>query len=103
MDEVVPGFADGAEQLLPKSFGLDALRRCGRVYAFFETGNLVALTHDGESLWQRSLTEEYGPFESTIGLATSPCQTDDKLFLLIDHEGPSYLLAVDKRTGRTSG
>lgn len=71
------------------------------VYAFFETGNLVALSHDGEVLWQRSLTEDYGPFESTIGLAASPLQAGDSLVLLIDHEGPSYLLAVDKRTGVT--
>ena len=69
------------------------------VYAFFETGNLIALSHEGETLWQRSLTEDYGSFESTIGLAASPLQTSDSVVLLIDHEGPSYLVAVDKKTG----
>ena len=71
------------------------------VYAFFETGKLVGLSHEGQRLWERSLTEEYGPFESTIGLASSPLQTADRVILLVDHEGPSYLLAVDKRTGET--
>lgn len=71
------------------------------VYAFFETGDVVAYTHDGELLWQRSLTLDYGEFESTIGLAASPVQTADSIVILIDHEGPSYLIALDKRTGRT--
>ncbi len=71
------------------------------VYAFFETGVLVAVSHDGKPLWKRSLTEDYGAFESTIGLASSPLQTEDSIVLLIDHEGPSYLAAFDKRTGAT--
>lgn len=72
-----------------------------RVYAFFETGNLLALSHDGKPLWSRSLTEEYGEFEVRIGLAASLVQTEDSVIVLIDHEGPSYLLAVDKQTGKT--
>lgn len=71
------------------------------VYCFFETGNLVAVSHNGEQLWQRSLTDDYGAFESTIGLASSPLQLEDSIVLLVDHEGPSYLLAVDKKTGET--
>jgi outer membrane protein assembly factor BamB len=71
------------------------------VFAFFETGDVVALTHDGKERWRRSLTKDYGEFESTIGLAASPIQTADSIILLIDHEGPSYLLALDKSTGKT--
>gem|GEM_PF-230739 len=71
------------------------------VYAFFETGVLVGLSHDGKPLWKRNITEDYGAFESTIGLASSPLQTEDSIVLLIDHEGPSYLAAFDKRTGAT--
>lgn len=72
-----------------------------QVIAFFETGNLVAISHSGEPLWERSLTEEYGDFEVRIGLAASLTQNDDTAFVLVDHEGPSYLLAVDKKTGET--
>jgi outer membrane protein assembly factor BamB len=72
------------------------------VYAFFETGELVALSHDGTLLWQRCLVKDYGNFESTIGLAASLAQTADTLFVLVDHEGPSYLLAVTKKTGATA-
>lgn len=72
-----------------------------RLYAFFETGNLIALTHTGDLVWQRSLTDEYGLIESNIGLAASPLLIDDTVVLLVDHEGPSYLLAVDAKTGTT--
>ena len=74
-----------------------------QVVAFFETGNLAAINHAGEVLWEKSLTEEYGPFESTIGLAASPIQHDDRVIILVDHEGASYLLSVDKKTGETIG
>jgi outer membrane protein assembly factor BamB len=72
-----------------------------RVYAFFETGKLLALTHAGKPVWSRSLTEEYGPFEVRIGLAASLVQTENSIIVLVDHEGPSYLLSVDKQTGKT--
>ena len=71
------------------------------VYAFFESGNLVALTHEGELRWQRSLVEDYGEFQNGHGLGGSPADTPDALFLLIDHSGPSYLLSVEKATGKT--
>ncbi len=71
------------------------------VYAFFETGKLIALTHEGKEAWVRNLPEEFGEFEVRIGLAASVAQTDDSVFVLVDHEGPSYLLSVDKMTGET--
>jgi outer membrane protein assembly factor BamB len=72
-----------------------------RVYAFFETGNLAAFTHDGEVVWQRSLVADYGKFLGNHGVGSSLAVTADTVVVLIDHDGPSYLLAVDKATGRT--
>lgn len=72
-----------------------------RVYAFFETGNVIATDHLGNRIWSRSLTEDYGAFESTIGLASSPALVNDVLVILIDHEGPSYLLGLDAKSGQT--
>ncbi|MFO1065978.1 MAG: PQQ-binding-like beta-propeller repeat protein [Pirellulales bacterium] len=72
-----------------------------RVYVFFETGAVAAYSHSGKLEWKRALPEEYGEFESTIGLASSPILVDNKLILLIDHEGPSYLLALNCETGET--
>lgn len=70
-----------------------------RIYAFFETGNLVALTHDGQEVWKRSLNEDYGEFGVQIGLAASLAQNATSVFALVDHEGPSYLVAFDKASG----
>lgn len=71
------------------------------VYCFFEGGNLLALTHDGKIRWERSLVKDYGTFAGDHGLGASPCQTADTVFVLVDTPGPSYLLAVEKATGKT--
>jgi outer membrane protein assembly factor BamB len=72
-----------------------------RLYAFFETGDLRAFDHDGQPLWQRSLTREFGEFKGNHGVGASLAQSADAIFALIDHDGPSYLLALDKQTGAT--
>jgi outer membrane protein assembly factor BamB len=71
------------------------------VYAFFESGDVVALAHDGRPLWRRSLSSDYGKFQNEFGLAASPVATADAVILLVDHEAPSYLIALSKTDGRT--
>ena len=70
------------------------------VYAWFGTGLVVALTLDGEVAWQRDLQDENGSFQVKWGHGGSPTLYEDNLFLLVDHPGKSYLLAVDKATGK---
>ena len=71
-----------------------------RVYYLFESGDLGALGHDGEPVWSRSLKAEYGAIEG-YGLGSSLAASDEALFVLVAHDGPSYLLAVDPATGET--
>ncbi len=71
------------------------------LYVFFESGDVAALTHDGRELWRRSLSADYGKFKNEFGLAASPVQTTDSVILLIDHEAPSYLIALSKADGST--
>ena len=71
-----------------------------RVYYLFESGDLGALSHDGEPVWSRSLKAEYGAIEG-YGLGSSLAGNDEALFVLAAHDGPSYLLAVDPATGET--
>ena len=71
-----------------------------RVYAWFGTGQLVALDLDGELVWERHLGTDYGAFEITWGHSSSPTVYGDSLILLCDHEPASYLLALDARTGK---
>jgi len=71
-----------------------------RVYALFESGDLIALDHDGKELWQRHLTTDYGEFKNNHGLGSSPVLSADTVLTLVAHDGTSYLLAVDKKTGK---
>lgn len=72
------------------------------LYAFFETGEFIAVTHEGTLLWKRSLTKDYGTFQNHHGLGSSPTQDKDRIFLNIEHRGPSYLLAINKSDGKTA-
>ena len=70
------------------------------VYAWFGTGQIVALDMNGKLVWQRHLGTEISPFDVTWGHSSSPTLFEDTLLLLCDHAPASYLLAVDRRTGR---
>jgi outer membrane protein assembly factor BamB len=72
-----------------------------RLYAFFESGDVVALSHAGELKWRRSLSKDYGTFKNNHGVGSSPAQTDKAVVILIDDPGPSYLVALDKTTGKS--
>lgn len=71
------------------------------VYLFFESGDAAALDHEGNVLWQRNLVADFGPLENNHGLGASPTQTADYIYVNVEHRGPSYLIALDKRTGDT--
>jgi outer membrane protein assembly factor BamB len=58
------------------------------------------LTHEGKPVWQRHLARELGPFTISWGHGSSPALVGDLIVLLCDHEPGSYLLALDKRTGK---
>lgn len=70
-----------------------------RIYAWFGNGQLVTLDMSGKPLWTRHLGEET-PFENQWGHGSSPMLYKDSLILLCDHIPASYLLALDKRTGK---
>ena len=71
-----------------------------RVYAWFGTGQLVALTTDGDVAWSRHLGQEIAPFAINWGHASSPALHGDTLILLCLHDRTSYVLALDARTGK---
>ena len=71
------------------------------VYAFFETGNLVALDHQGRLQWERRLTDEFGAIGGRHGIGSSLRLCQAGVMALVAHDGPSYLICVDRRTGNT--
>jgi outer membrane protein assembly factor BamB len=70
------------------------------VFAWFGTGQVVALRRDGSIAWQRNLANENGAFDIQWGHGSSPVLYGDLLILLCDQPARSYVLAVDKSTGK---
>ncbi|MBI1842476.1 MAG: PQQ-binding-like beta-propeller repeat protein [Verrucomicrobia bacterium] len=71
------------------------------VWARFGTGLLVCLDTDGKPVWERNLSQEFGAFNANHGMGTSPMLLDGNLLVACMHQGPSYLLTVNGRTGKT--
>jgi outer membrane protein assembly factor BamB len=69
-----------------------------RVYAFFGSRGLFCYTLAGELVWQRDFTPLSMFREFGEGAWTA--LDGEKLLVLLDQEGDSYLLALDKNTGR---
>jgi outer membrane protein assembly factor BamB len=67
------------------------------VYVFFQEFGLISYDSAGKERWRHPL----GPFNIFYGFGASPILVDDKVILPVDQDNPtSYLLAVDKNTGR---
>jgi outer membrane protein assembly factor BamB len=70
------------------------------IYAWFGSGQLFALDLDGKLAWTRHIGKEYHPFTTNWGHGSSLTLHKDTLFLLCYHVEHSYLLALDKSTGK---
>ena len=68
-----------------------------RVYAYFGMTGLYCFDLDGNPLWEKDL----GSFEMRAGWGTSssPVLFVDKLFLQVDNEQQSFVVAIDAKTG----
>jgi len=67
------------------------------VYVFFQEFGLISFDGKGKERWKLQL----GPFNMFYGFGASPILVDDKVILPVDQDNPSsYLLAVDKNTGK---
>ena len=70
-----------------------------RVVSFFPGGDVTAMDHEGRTLWSVSLFGEYGAAENGRGTASSLAQTEKLVYVLVDHNGPSWLIALRKEDG----
>ncbi len=70
-----------------------------RLYVFFDSGDFLALTHAGETVWHRKLGSEYGTVGGNHGVGNSVLLTDRAVVVLLARRTYSYLLAVDPATG----
>ena len=61
---------------------------------------IAALDRAGAVVWQRHLATENGAFDIQWGSGSSPVVHGDLLILLCDQPARSYLIALDKKTGK---
>jgi outer membrane protein assembly factor BamB len=69
-----------------------------RVYAFFGSYGLYCLDMEGNLLWEKDL----GDLKTRLafGEGSSPYLYGDRIVVNWDHEGPSFIVVLDKRTGK---
>lgn len=71
------------------------------IYAYFGSGQLYCVeAATGKIAWQRDLVKDYGPYDITFGMASSPRLWGDHVFVACMTKGPSYVVALDKKTGK---
>jgi len=69
-----------------------------RVYAYFGNLGLFVFDMDGKPVWSKS----WGPFRTRYGWGTaaSPVLYKDRIYVVNDNDDRSFLITLDKRTGK---
>jgi len=75
------------------------------VWTVTGNGKFACFTMDGKEIWKRDIQADYGRFGLNHGYASTPLLHGDWLFVQVLHgmhtHDPSYVFAVDKKTGKT--
>jgi outer membrane protein assembly factor BamB len=75
-----------------------------QVWSMTGAGALQCHDFKGNQIWARNIEDDFGPFGLNHGYASSPLLYEGKLFLQVLHgmttDAPSYVLAIDKNTGK---
>lgn len=75
------------------------------VFVMTGTGIVKGFDFNGKELWVRDIQKDYGTFGLNWGYASSPLLMDDSLYVQVLHgmktDDPSYVLRIDKKTGKT--
>ncbi|MBI1792138.1 MAG: PQQ-binding-like beta-propeller repeat protein [Acidobacteria bacterium] len=76
-----------------------------RLWIMTGIGILKSFDFQGKELWSRDIQKDYGRFGLNWGYASSPLLFEDSLYVQVLHgmktTDPSYLLRIDKQTGKT--
>lgn len=67
------------------------------VIASFESRGIYAYDMNGKPLWQKDLGDKQ--MRNEFGEGSSPALHRDSLFVVWDHQGESFIVALDKATG----
>jgi outer membrane protein assembly factor BamB len=76
------------------------------VWVMTGTGIFKAFDFEGKELWSRDIQADHGRFGLNWGYGSSPLLHGDSLYVQVLHgmrtDDPSYLLRIDKKTGKTT-
>ena len=67
------------------------------VFVFFPDYGLLAYDLKGNELWRLPL----GPYNNLYGMGSSPVLADNKVILVCDQNTNSFIIGVDKKSGKT--
>ena len=67
------------------------------VIASFESRGIYALDVNGKLIWEKDLGDK--KMRNEFGEGSSPALYKDKLFIVWDHQGESFIVALNKATG----
>jgi outer membrane protein assembly factor BamB len=68
------------------------------VIAFFESEGLYAYDMAGNLVWQKDLGKK--TMRNQFGEGSTPALYGDRIVVVWDHQGQSFIMAIDKRTGQ---
>jgi len=71
------------------------------VAAYFKSGDIGCCDSSGKLLWHHNLQKEVAEDTLWWDLGTSPVMTEDAVVVTVMQTGPSFLIALDKATGKT--
>lgn len=69
------------------------------VYASFGSRGIYAYDFNGKLVWEKDLNVQM-KMRLAFGEGTAPLLAGDRLFLVFDYEGESFMVALDKRNGK---
>jgi outer membrane protein assembly factor BamB len=75
------------------------------LWVLTSTGLLRRFDFEGKEIWQRDISKDHGAFGLQWGYGSSPVLHEGALFVQVLHgfhtDDPSYVLRIDKATGKT--
>lgn len=71
-----------------------------QLFVYFKSGDLACLDLDGQIIWQVNLQQVYGENTLWWDLGTSPVVTAQLVIVAVQQDGPSFIVALDKKTGQ---
>jgi outer membrane protein assembly factor BamB len=68
------------------------------IYAYFGSMGLYCYDFEGRRIWKKDFAPQ--AIEASFGEASSPALFGDTLVIVVDHERQSFVVAIDKKTGK---